>query len=151
MSECFLPSVSIFFLNAQSSHTRLLVRIRDLLFLPAPLAFGFDASFASRGVRLHVKKGSNAAINVYALASENCKHDCLKTISAPNNIVAALNEPYKACTTLAGLPPAEHAKLQLHHYFWSIKTHHHQFATHEQKACVKAVLYSLGPVGKYSI
>lgn len=50
----------------------------------------------------------------------------IKRISAPDQVVAILKEPYADCTTLASLPSnvAFHAaKLQLDTYFWSMKLH----------------------------
>ena len=76
-----------------------------------------------------------AAINMDRYTFYNCNHTQLKPISAPAEVMAVLQEPYNACTTLADLPPAvtaKQAKLQPHqghHYFWSIKMHHHHFTT----------------------
>ena len=72
--------------------------------------------------------------------------DCpnLKLVSAPDQIVAALKEPYADCTTLASLPPhVTHraAKLQLDTYFWSMIIHRNtNRLSAKQRAWVKHLL-----------
>lgn len=63
----------------------------------------------------------------------------MKCMSAPKEVA----EAYTASASIANLSAAvtaEHDKLQLLHYYWSIKTHNYPFTTTTQKAYVKVLL-----------
>lgn len=75
-----------------------------------------------------------------------CAFECpnLKRVSAPDEVVAALDEPYEACATLAALPAAVTCnafKLQIETYFWSMKLHRNtNRLSARQRAWVKHLL-----------
>ena len=83
-----------------------------------------------------------AVLAVHPRAFVNCPN--LKRVSAPDQVVAALDEPYAACDTLADLQAAVTCnvfKLQIETYFWSMKLHRNtNRLSARQRAWVKHLL-----------
>jgi len=83
-----------------------------------------------------------AVLAVHPRAFVNCPN--LKRVSAPDQVVAALDEPYATCDTLADLQAAVTCnvfKLQIETYFWSMKLHRNtNRLSARQRAWVKHLL-----------